>query len=192
MASALERAARSDEVLMRRYSQGDGEAFEVLFTRYESRAYDYFIKRTGSRDRAQDLYQELFLRLHRARDTYDPRRPFAPWFFQIAHHVWIDDVRRAYRSQEVALEGRMEPRSEVRDGARCANDRDELERALGSLSSEERFVLISAKLEGRAYGELAATLGKSADAVKQLASRALRRLRSDGLAASRAARAPTS
>ena len=64
---------------MERYVDGDSTAFDELFRRYEPRAFSYFLRRTGSPDRAQDLYQDLFLRIHRARDTYDSRRSFAPW-----------------------------------------------------------------------------------------------------------------
>ena len=67
----------ADETLMRRYADGDGAAFEALFRRYEPRAYAYFLRRTGSAERARDLFQELFLHVHRARDRYDPARPFA-------------------------------------------------------------------------------------------------------------------
>ena len=82
-----------DETLMDRYVHGDTAAFDELFRRYERQAFAFFIRRTRSADRSEDLYQELFLRIHRARHTYDARRAFAPWFFQIAHHLLIDDVR---------------------------------------------------------------------------------------------------
>ena len=185
-----EHGARSDEVLMARYTAGDAEAFDALFARYESRAYAYFLKRTGSHERAQDLYQELFLRVHRARDGYDPARPFTPWFFQIAHRIWIDDTRHAHRAREVALDER-ELHCATGDAERLS-DREDVARALDALSAEERFVLISAKLEGRSYGELAKALGKSADAVKKLASRALQRLRSESVDVAERARARAS
>jgi RNA polymerase sigma-70 factor (ECF subfamily) len=185
-----EHDARSDEILMAHYTAGDAGAFDALFARYESRAYAYFRKRAGSRERAQDLYQELFLRVHRSRDSYDPERPFTPWFFQIAHRIWIDDIRRAHRAHEVALdEHELHGAIGV---AECVSDREDLARALDALSSEERFVLISAKLEGRPYGELAKALGKSADAVKKLASRALQRLRSETVDGAEPARARAS
>ncbi len=93
-----------DETLMERYVEGDAVAFDELFRRYERRAFAFFARRTRSADRAEDLYQELFLRIHRARHAYDPRRPFAPWLFQIAHHLLIDDKRRAFRNHEVPLD----------------------------------------------------------------------------------------
>ncbi len=170
----------TDERLMERYVTGDMGAFEELFRRYEPRAYAYFIKRARSSDRAEDLYQELFLRVHRARDAYDPERTFAPWFFRIAHRLLVDDERRAYRSHEVSI-GDREPVA-VRDNpADDLGDRQELGRALDTLSAEERYVLLSAKGQGVGYAEIAIRLGKSVDAVKKIASRAMLRLRASPL-----------
>jgi RNA polymerase sigma-70 factor (ECF subfamily) len=161
---------------MGHYATGDTGAFEELFRRFETRAYSYFIKRTGSPERARDLYQELFLRIHRARDSYDPARAFAPWFFQIAHRLWVDDQRRVYRAREVAI-GDHEPSGPDTGSRDWVADRELLAQILGSLSEDERYVLVSAKVEGIAYSELARNLGKSVDAVKKMASRALQRLR---------------
>lgn len=166
----------SDEALMGRYSDGDTSAFETLFERYEPRAYAFFLGRTGSLERAQDLYQELFLRIHRARHDYDRQRPFSPWLFQIAHRLLVDDVRRAYRGREVPIEAR-DLSSRVAHGEHALADRDELRRVLDILTDEERYVLVSAKIHGLGYRELAAQLGKSAGAIKKLASRAMQRLR---------------
>lgn len=169
-----------DEQLMQQYADGDAKAFDELFRRYESRAFSFFIKRTGSRDRAQDLYQELFLRIHRARDRYDPERAFTPWFFQIAHRLLVDDQRRAYRAHEVPVGGHemSSNRARVRDEVA---EREQLGQLLGRLSPMERYVLVAAKVEGTGYPELAAHLGKSVDAVKKMASRAMQRLRSASL-----------
>ena len=165
-----------DEILMARYADGDAEAFEELFRRFEPRAYAFFVRRTGSRERAQDLYQELFLRIHRARDRYDPSRPFTPWFFQIANRLLVDDHRRAFRGREVALDDREPRSSRVGSEADVAN-REHLAQLLGGLSAEERYVVVSSKVEGLGYAELADQLGKSVDAVRKVASRALQRLR---------------
>lgn len=170
-----------DEALMARYADGDAEAFDELFRRYEPRAYAFFLRRTGCAERAQDLYQELFLRIHRARDRYDAARPFAPWLFRIAHRLLVDDQRRAYRSRELPLEA-GEPYAGGTSGEQAFGESEALGRALELLSGEERHVLVSAKLEGVAYPELAAQLGKSAAAVRKMASRALQRLRAAPLA----------
>lgn len=165
-----------DESLMARYAAGDMEAFDDLFRRHEPRVYSFFLRRTGSSQRAEDLYQELFLRIHRARDTYDATRPFTPWFFQIARRLLVDDLRRSFRSHEVPIEDR-DPRSERQGSEEQLADRELVGQLLGHLSPEERYVVVSAKVEGIGYPELAEQQGKSVDAVKKMASRAIQRLR---------------
>jgi RNA polymerase sigma-70 factor (ECF subfamily) len=162
---------------MASYAGGDVDAFEELFRRFEPRAYAFFWKRTGARERAEDLYQDLFLRIHRARRSYDPTRPFAPWLFQIAHRLLADDVRRAFRSREVPLETRDVP-CEARDAESELADRQELGRLLAGLRPGERDLLVAAKLGGAGYVELATRTGRSVDAVKKIASRAMARVRS--------------
>ena len=166
----------SDEILMARYAAGDVAGFDELFERYQARIHAFFVRRTGSIERARDLYQELFLRVHRARDAYDPSRPFAPWLFQIAHRLLVDDRRRAYRSHEVPLEDR-EPRATLPGDDDRVADREQLGQLLDALSAEERHILLASRVQGIGYLELAAQLGKSVDAVKKMASRATQRLR---------------
>jgi RNA polymerase sigma-70 factor (ECF subfamily) len=164
------------------YADGDVECFEQLFRRYEARAYAFFLKRTASPERAQDLYQELFLRIHRARDRFDADRLFAPWLFQIAHRLLVDDQRRSHRSHEIPIEDR-EPRSERSNSEEWLAACEVLGQALAALSGEERHILVSSKLEGVGYPELAVRLGKSVAAVRKMASRTLQRLRTAPLLA---------
>lgn len=174
-----------DESLMGLYASGNGEAFDELFQRFEALAYAFFLRRTGSPECARDLYQELFLRIHRARDSYDPRRPFTPWFFQIARNILIDDRRRAYRAAEVALGDRDPEGDHPRSDDQIAARRDLLN-ALDGLSAADRHILVSLNVHGIGYPRLATELGKSVDAVKKMASRAMQRVR----AASEGARSP--
>jgi len=171
-----------DEILMGRYAGGDEKAFNELFSRFERRAYAYFRRRTSSEERAWDMYQELFLRLHRFRHTYDSSQLFSPWFFKIAHRVFIDDSRRAFRVREVALSECAEPFHEA-EAEKNAGAREFAGRLLGTLSMEQSRVVVAAKVEGMGHAEIAHALGKSVDAVKQIASRALRSLRSEVIGA---------
>jgi RNA polymerase sigma-70 factor (ECF subfamily) len=166
----------SDAELMGLYAHGSQRAFEELFARYEGRTYGYFLRRVRCEARARDLYQDLFLRLHRFRHTYDPSRPFEPWFFHVAHRVLVDDWRRRHRQAEVGLEESGLACS-APDPERAAAARCESERQLERLSPEEARILVEAKVLGLEYSEIAAALSKSVVAVKQVASRSLRRLR---------------
>lgn len=170
------RQAAADEELMEGYANGDTAAFQELFERYEGRVFRFLFRRTDSRERAEDLYQELFLRVHQHRESYDPSRPFATWFFSIAAHLLVDDQRRAYRRRERSLAERNEPLAPL-DPERDLAASEAAQALLARLSAEERRVLLGSKVEGRSYPELAAELGKTAGAVKKLASRAMLRLR---------------
>lgn len=166
----------SDEALMSAYASGSPAAFDELFRRYERRAWAFFRRRVASADRASDLYQELFLRVHRFRDTYDPSRAFAPWFFQVARNVLIDDTRRAFRAREQPLGDDVSATPEG-DAERTVAARESAAQQLGELTEEGARVLVGSKLLGQDYGEIAREIGKTRDAVKQIASRSLRRLR---------------
>jgi len=167
----------SDSCLMERYAAGDERAFEELFRRFEGRAYAFFLRRARSPDTARDLYQDLFLRIHRFRTQFDPSQPFEPWFFRIASRVFIDHTRRQHGFAESAGDS-PEPVMRDHDGERQAIARELTRLLLASLAPEQSAVLVAAKVGGFEYMEIAATLGKTAAAVKQTASRAMRRLRS--------------
>jgi RNA polymerase sigma-70 factor (ECF subfamily) len=169
-------AVMTDEALMGLYAAGNGAAFDELFRRFEAPAYAFFVKRTRSPECARDLYQELFLRIHQARDSFDPARPFAPWFFQIARNLLIDDRRRAYRSAEVAI-GDRDPVAEQMASDDQLSARREVHEVLSGLSPAERLILVSSSVAGVGYSRLAIDLGKSRDAIKKIASRAMQRVR---------------
>jgi RNA polymerase sigma-70 factor, ECF subfamily len=168
---------------MAAYQAGNEAAFSELFERYSGSVYGFLVRRLGDRSLAEDLYQEAFLRLHRARAAYDSRRPFRAWLFSIVHHLLTDTFRNRGRTPTtVSAEDALEARSDGRSPERIAAAREEtasLHRALQALSSDEATVLILARLEGLSYDDIGAILGRSAAATKQLAYRALKRVRAD-------------
>lgn len=167
----------SDEALMHAYASGSSVAFDELFRRYERRAWAFFRRRVASEDRARDLYQDLFLRVHRFRDTYDSSQPFSPWFFRVARNVLIDDLRRSFHTREQPLAEEFMASSTAADAERTVAAREAVSVQLGQLTDEGAHVLVGSKLLGKEYGEIAREIGKSRDAVKQIASRTLRQLR---------------
>jgi RNA polymerase sigma-70 factor, ECF subfamily len=165
-----------DGQLMRLYALGSQGAFEELFRRHEDRAFRFFLRRVHCEARARDLYQELFLRLHRFRHTYDASRPFDPWFFHIARRVLVDEWRRRFREARVDLDVAGLP-SGAPDPEQVAVARHDGVRQLERLSPDEVRILVDAKVRGLGYSEIATALSRSVSAVKQTASRSLRRLR---------------
>jgi RNA polymerase sigma-70 factor (ECF subfamily) len=167
---------QSDSDLMAMYARGNAEAFDALFGRWEDRLLGFFVKRARSEEHAADLFQELFLRLHRFREQFDARQPFGPWVWQIARRVWIDDLRRSHGMPFVELaEAEDIPLADELEAETLA--RDEVRHLLGALAPEQQMVTVAAHALDMGYGEIAQGLGKSVAAAKQIGSRAMRRLR---------------
>lgn len=166
-----------DAELMERYARGDPDAFDALFRRYDRRAFGFLLRRTRCPDRAADLHQELFLRIHRFREQFDPAQRFAPWFFEAARNVWHDDLRRRHRLPTELREAAAEHLPAGDDPERCAGDRELAGQLLGALGPREQALLVATTVGGLSYPEYAGHVGKSVGSLKQAGSRALRRLR---------------
>lgn len=163
----------TDSELMGRYARGNADAFDQLFGRYDRRVFAFFLARARCPDRAADLHQELFLRLHRFRDHFDPARPFNPWIFALARNVWYDDLRRRHGLVESPIEAEA-----IDDGFESRFvSRDQARRLLGTLAPRECELLLETAVAGFTYAELAPRAQRSVDSLKQAGSRALRKLR---------------
>ena len=178
--------------LMLRARDGDAEAFGELVCRYGPRVVGYFCKQLGDRAEAEDLAQDVFLRLYRSRDRYQPRASFATWLFHITQNVARNALR--YRRRHPCV--RLDPASR-RDGVApeaLLSDRGEgpsepLERAelagvvraaVARLVGRQRTALELHQFHDRTYAEVAAELDLTPKAAKSLLYRARLRLR-DGL-----------
>src|SRR5213593_4009944 len=148
----------SDEILMAAYQTGNQDAFCELFDRYGGRVHAFLVRRLGDVAIADELHQEAFLRLHRARSSYDPERPFRAWLFAIVHNLVNDTLRSRRRAPMTEpLDSFQSSRSEVQmntEGPITSQSPERifaarestraLARALSTLPSDEATVLILA------------------------------------------------
>ena len=174
--------------LMKRYVEGDAGAFRELYALVAPRLLGYLIKMARSRAVADDLLQQTFLKVHRARGAYVVGADPLPWMYAIAHRTFIDEARRAKRAvvqpagddvPEVAAgltgesaDRRDEPRVDP-ELARAALD------ALAELPVQQRQAVVLTKLDGKSVAEAAQIAGTTVGAMKVRAHRgyeALRRL----------------
>jgi len=160
------------EALARAARGGDLEAFEGLVRRYQRRVYSLAYQHLRDPDEAQDLAQEVFVRLYRNLDRYDPGRPFQPWFWRLAANV-----AATYRRNRPAAS------VELPDVAAAAETAREvalpLERALADLSDDLRLPVLLHYYLDQPLEEIALAMGLSLSAVKSRLHRAralLRRL----------------
>lgn len=166
----------ADEDLMLQVRNGEGEMLGVLFERYHAPLSNLYSRIMGNRTASEDLVQEVFLRILRYRQSYQPGTPFRPWIYQIARNARIDLLRKTPQRQ-VAFEPEMVPPVVPQDSAQQAQEADLLHRALMQLPEEKREVLILARFQELKYEEIAALLGCELNTVKTRIHRALQELR---------------
>jgi RNA polymerase sigma-70 factor, ECF subfamily len=169
---------------MERYAAGDDTAFGELYDALAPRLLGYLVRQTRSRERAEDIVQQTFLQIHRARGRFIPGAEVIPWAFAIARRLMIDGMRRGKR--EVLASGE-ERRDEVQEAASldpAADDlaiaqelAQEIKAVLAKLPEGQRAAFELVKQEGLSMADAAAVLGTTVSAVKLRAHRAYEALR---------------
>lgn len=167
----------TDEELMQGYAEGDQEAFELLYSRHKSRLFGYLLGKLRDRSEAEEVFQIVFVKLHRTRTRYRPEVPFLPWFFTIARNALIDHLRRTQTRQAYVI-------LDEAAVADCASTEQRGRTPLGtalpelaSLSATQRQVLELRFNAGLTFREIAEQLQLSPANVRQRASRAIGKLR---------------
>jgi len=176
---------------MLRAKEGDDAAFSDLVLRYQDRLVGLLSNMIGSPDGAEDLAQDVFLRIYRARHGYEANAKFSTWLFSVAHNVACNSKRSKVRRREVQLtpaeSGSMPlPQQQiVADKSGLMPTRlfqkkelqDRVQQAMGSLNERQRMAVLLHKFEGMSYADIGAALDMSPQAVKSLLSRARDNLR---------------
>ena len=171
---------------MARYQAGDAAAFRELYALAAPRLLGYLAKLTRSRATADDLLQQTFLKIHRARAAYVAGADPLPWFYAIAHRTFLDEARKQQRAivrtagddvPDVAagIDGQADDR---RDEPRVDPElaRQALD-ALAELPAAQREAVVLTKLEGKSVAEAAEIAGTSVGAMKVRAHRGYEALR---------------
>jgi RNA polymerase sigma-70 factor (ECF subfamily) len=166
----------SDEELMQSYVAGDASAFHELFRRYGPLLLRSMRRELVSSAEAEDLVQQAFLQIHRARNDFDPSRRLKPWVYTIALNLKREYLRSRRRRPTQPLENVEEPAvaavdPELEDRARA------LRRALSALPLQQRDVIELHWFDGLSFTEVGETLGISTTAAKVRAHRGYCRLK---------------
>ena len=177
-----------DVQCMLRIREGDAVAFEEMVARYAPILVNFMRRFVGTDSVAEDLAQEVFLKVHRAAPGYEPTARFKTWILTIATNLCLNEKRRAGRRPFVSLDddgGREDGAAErVRDrgpAPEARMDATELQSkvrlAIAALPENQRAVLIMARYEELSYAEIAEATGSSVMAVKSLLNRAKTKLK---------------
>ena len=183
MTSDPEPTADAGAQLMRRYQEGDESAFDRLVERYSGKLYAVLTRFLGPVSQREDLVQETFLRVVRARERYEPTARFSTWLYRIAFNLCVNERERTriHGSLE-AGEGELAwEDARVEPPVRALEREDvqvHVQRAIAALPERQRMALILAKYEGFSQAEVARALESSEKAVKSMIHRARENLRS--------------
>jgi RNA polymerase sigma-70 factor (ECF subfamily) len=169
------------------YLRGDSRAFDQLFSRYAGRLLNFINRIIRDRDRAEDLVQEAFIRIHRHLPRFDQSRPFSTWIYTIAANLARNELRNRSRSPLLRAPDLETPADERRLPGQLEDSRsrpdvlyrqrylaEAVELSVATLSGPHREIFVLRELEGRSYEEIAGLTGVNLGTVKSRLNRARR------------------
>ncbi len=172
--------APEDSALMLRYRDGDVAAFEVLYRRHNDAVYRYLLRLCQHRDTAEDIFQDVWGKIVKARDNYRPTAKFTTFLYRVAHNCFIDHIRRNKRhAQTAAVEPDTQPDPgdlpEIETERSLARRR--LEAALQQLPEEQRDVFLLSEEAGLSLDEIASVTDSNRETAKSRLRYAVKKLR---------------
>lgn len=180
-------AEPGDEQLMLAWRAGDAAAFERLYRRHKGGVLRYLLRQTGKRERAEELFQDVWLKVVNARAAYTAKARFSAWLYSIAHNRLMDHFREHARAQLVSY---AEEAGAVEDAPEASQARperrlerkqtaQELLRLLDTLPAAQREAFVLQQEGGLSVEEIAAATGVSRETAKSRLRYALAKLRAE-------------
>lgn len=169
-----------DSALMLRYCDGDVAAFEILYRRHNDALYRYLLRLCLQHATAEDVFQEVWTKIVRARGSYRPTARFSTFLFRVAHNCFIDHVRRNKRHTQVAdvePDTRPDPADLPETETERSLARRRLDAALRDLPEEQRDVFLLREEAGLSLDQIAAVTDTSRETAKSRLRYAVSKLR---------------
>lgn len=172
--------APDDSALMLRYSDGDVAAFETLYRRHNDALYRYLLRLCQHRSSAEDVFQEVWSKIVRARESYRPTAKFTTFLYRVAHNCFIDHVRRNKRHNHVAdvePDTQPDPADLPETETERSLARRRLDAALMELPDEQRDVFLLREEAGLSLDQIAAVTNTNRETAKSRLRYAVGKLR---------------
>ena len=169
------------------YQSGDERAFDRLVELYSGRLYALLTRFLGPVSEREDLLQEVFIRVIRARERYQPTARFSTWLYRITFNLAVNRTQRdpglvsLEASHDLGEGGQLGPEADPGDRPESELERNDVvaavRRAIDSLPASQRMALVLAKFEEMPYAEIAKVMGSSEKAIKSMIHRARENMR---------------
>ncbi|MEM7599786.1 MAG: sigma-70 family RNA polymerase sigma factor [Verrucomicrobiota bacterium] len=175
-----------DVRLMLQVRDGDMEAFEELIERHQGAVIGTVAKMLGGAAEAEDIAQQVFIRIWKSAPRYEPQAKFTTWLFTITRNLVFNETRRRQRKPTVSVEEREEEHHLVVSDVDAATPADEalhseledaIDRAIADLPEKQRLAVVLRRYEELPYEEIGKVLSMSIPAVKSLLFRARNQLK---------------
>ena len=175
-----------DIELMTRVSQGDVDAFQALVETHQSAVIGTVAKMLGHPAEAEDIAQQVFLRVWKSAPRYQPTAQFNTWLFTITRNLVYNETRKRQRRPTVSVEERETETHQVVEDRQAASPHDNalqfefeeaVERAIQTLPERQRMVVVLRRYQEMPYAEIGRIISASEPAVKSLLFRAREQLR---------------
>ena len=166
--------ADPDVALMLAFQAGDDSTFDGLYHRWAGPLLRYLERMVGDTATAEELLQDAFLRVHRARARYEPRARFSTFLYRIATNLALNELkrpRRRHRHAEEQEQAIPDPRPDAEDQLDVRLRRERVEQWLDQLPERQRVALWLSAVEGCSYAEVARVLETTEKSVKALVHR---------------------
>lgn len=181
--TAVEKENVPESELISLASEGDSDAFGVLYKRYIDQIYNYIYFRTSNGKDAEDICSRVFLRALKHIERYEDRGyPFSAWLYRIAHNLVVNWYRDSERSEEISLAEQYPPPivdGSVEERIERADEEDRLMAIINNLPEDRRELLILKHVEGLTNSEIGLIMDRTEGAIKALYHRTLESLRDD-------------
>ncbi|MGI9237954.1 MAG: RNA polymerase sigma factor [Woeseiaceae bacterium] len=169
-----------DRALMLRYKDGDNAAFETLYRRHNDPLYRYLLRLCRHRDTADDIFQDVWGKIVKARANYRPTAKFTTFLYRVAHNCFIDHLRKNKRhanSTELEAELHAHPGETPETATERSLAKERLSKALLDLPDEQRDAFLLHEEAGLSVDEIATVTGANRETAKSRLRYAVKKLR---------------
>lgn len=165
---------RSDEDLMTLYQNGNEEAFQVLYSRHSSKILGFIKSRVFMNERSHDIFQEVFMKIHKSKHLYNQNHPVLPWIFTITKNAITDEARKFKPTRnQIQIDDLDLAAPEVE----ASYSMSDMTQQLDLIPTKQKSAIEMRYVEEKTFEDIAEVLKTSEVNVRQLISRGIQRLK---------------